>query len=68
MIELDEGLQRDAEPLAIIQQGAVMIGNAPRARIEIEALFEAAVLGRATELGKTCRRRAASNCARRDGC
>src|SRR4051794_19435233 len=46
VIELDEGLQRDAEPLAIIQHGAMMIGNPPRTRVEIEALLKSAGLGR----------------------
>ena len=53
MIELDEGLERDAEALAIIEQGAVMIGNSPRPGIEIEAFFEVAGLRRAAELRKT---------------
>ena len=35
MIELDEGFEGDAEALAIIEQGAVMIRNSPRSRIEI---------------------------------
>jgi len=40
VIELIERLERDAEPPAIVQQRAVVIGNAPRARIEIEAVLE----------------------------
>src|SRR5207302_1765870 len=53
MIELDEGFEGDAESLAIIEQGAVMIRNSPRSRIEIKAFLEAAGLRRATEFGKT---------------
>src|SRR5712671_6510143 len=53
MIELDERLERDAEPLAIIQNRAVMIRNAPGPRIEIEPFLKAAGLGRTTQFGKT---------------
>ena len=42
MIELDEGFEGDAEALAIIEQGTVMIRNSPRSRIEIKAFLEAA--------------------------
>src|SRR5271168_5667501 len=52
VIELDERLKRDTEPLAIIQQRAMVIGNAPGPRIEIEALFEFAGLGRAAQFGE----------------
>ena len=40
VIELDERLERDAEAPAIIQQRAMVIGNPPRTRIDIEALLE----------------------------
>src|SRR5258705_10841253 len=53
MIELDEGFEGDAEALAIVEQGAVMIRNSPRSRIEIKAFLEAAGLRCATEFGKT---------------
>src|SRR6476469_4015849 len=53
MIELNEGFEGDAEALAIIEQGAVMIRNSPRSRIEIKAFLEAAGLRCATEFCKT---------------
>ena len=53
MIELDEGFEGDAEALAIIEQGAVMIRNSPRPRIEIKAFLEAAGLRRAAEFCKS---------------
>src|ERR1044072_882396 len=53
MIELDEGFEGNSEALAIVEQGAVMIRNSPRSRIEIKAFLEAAGLRRATEFGKT---------------
>src|SRR4029077_11744180 len=40
MVELDERLERDPEAAAIVQNRVMMIGNAPRARIEIEATVE----------------------------
>jgi hypothetical protein len=52
VIELDERLERDAELPAIIQHGMMVIGNPPRPRIEIVALFEFAGLARAAELGE----------------
>ena len=53
VVELDEGFERDAEALAVIEQGAVMIGNSPGTRIEIEAFLKAAGLCRAAKFGKT---------------
>ena len=50
VIELDEGFERDAEALAVIEQGAVMIRNSPRPRIEIEAFLKVAGLRRAAKL------------------
>ena len=44
VVDLDEGLERDAEPPAVIEQRVVVIGDAPRAGIEIEALVELAGL------------------------
>ena len=52
VIELDERLERDAEPLAVIEQGAVVIGNPPRPWIEIEAFLKFAGLRRAAEFGE----------------
>ena len=35
VIELDERLERDLEAFAVVEDGAMMIGNPPRPRIEI---------------------------------
>src|SRR6185312_9901915 len=51
VIELDEGLERNVEPLAVVEQRAMMIGNAPRTRIEVEPRLEVAILGGAAEFG-----------------
>src|SRR6185312_4746852 len=40
-----EGLERDIELLAVIQQRDVVIGNAHRTGIDVEALVELAMLG-----------------------
>ena len=52
VIELDERLERDVQPPAVIEQRAVVIGNPPRARIDVEPLLEFAGLHRAAELGE----------------
>ena len=52
VIELDEGLERDPEAAAIVEDRIVVIGDAPRPRIEIEAGVEFACLRRAAELGE----------------
>ena len=52
VIELDEGFQRDIEPPAIIEQRTMMIGNPPRAGIDVEPVLEFAFLGEAAELGE----------------
>src|SRR5215467_93242 len=52
VIELDERLKRDVEAFAIIEQRAVMIGNAPWPRIDVKAIFELANLGEPSKLGK----------------
>ena len=51
VIELDERLERDPEPAAVIQNCVMMIGNAPRSRIDVEAGIELAGLGRPAEFG-----------------
>ena len=51
VIELDEWLERDAEPATIIQDRVMVMGNAPRPGVEIEAGVEFAALGLAAELG-----------------
>ena len=51
VVELDEGFQRHAKGLAVMQQGAVVIGNAPRAGIEVMALGKAYFLGGAAQFG-----------------
>ena len=52
VIELDEGLERNPETAAIVEDRIVVIGDAPRPRIEIEAGVEFACLRRAAELGE----------------
>ena len=52
VIELDERLERDVEAFAVIKDGAMVIGNPPRPRIEIKSLFEFAGLLEAAEFGK----------------
>src|SRR4029077_15667976 len=49
VIELDERLERDTEALAVIEHRAMVIGNSPWARIDIEALLELAGLLEAAE-------------------
>ena len=46
MVKLDERLERDAETLAVIQNGAVVIRDPPRSGIEVETLLELAILPR----------------------
>src|SRR5207245_212035 len=52
VVELVERLERDVEPPAIVEQRAVVIGNAPGAGIDVEPLGELAGLGGAAELGE----------------
>ena len=52
VVELDEGFQRHVEPAAVIEQCAMMMGNPPRAGIEVEPLLELAGLLEAAEFGK----------------
>src|SRR5215471_21694883 len=52
VVELDEGLERDVEAFAVIKQRAMVIGNPPRARIDVQSLLELASLRGATELGE----------------
>ena len=49
VIELNERLQLDVQPAAVIKQRAMMIGNPPRPGIEIEARREIAGLSEASE-------------------
>src|SRR5260370_35253083 len=51
VVQLLEGLQLDAQTLAIVEQSVVVIGNAPRAGIEIQVLVELAFLRRAAAFG-----------------
>src|SRR5260370_2062464 len=48
--ELDERLERDDEAAAIVEDRVVMVRDAPRPRIEIEARVKLAALRRAAEL------------------
>jgi hypothetical protein len=52
VIELDEGLKRDTQALAVIEKRAMVIGNPPWAGIDIEALLEFAGLPEATEFSE----------------
>src|SRR5258708_40134360 len=52
VIELDEGLERDTQALAVIEKRAMGIGNPPWAWIDIEALLEFAGLLEATEFSE----------------
>jgi hypothetical protein len=52
VIELDERLERDPEAFAIVEDGAMMIGNPPRPRIEIKPCLEFAGLLLTAELDK----------------
>src|ERR1700722_13214246 len=49
-IDLREGLERHLEALAIIEHRPMVIGNAPRTRVQIQALRELHVLREAAEL------------------
>jgi hypothetical protein len=51
VVELDERLQRHAEGLAVVQQGAVVVRDAPGPGIEVVAGLEPHILGRAAQLG-----------------
>ena len=51
VVDLDERLERHAEALAVIQQAAVVVGDAPRPRVEIQAGIELAVLHGAAHFG-----------------
>ena len=51
VVELLEGLELHAQPLAVIEQAVVVIGNPPRPRIEIQAGIEFALLRRTAQLG-----------------
>ena len=42
VVHLQERLERDAEALRVMEHAAMMIGNAPGARIEIEPALELA--------------------------
>ena len=49
VVDLDEGLERDAEALAVIEQRPMVIGDAPGTGIEVEALVEVTILSGAAE-------------------
>ena len=49
VVDLHERLERHAEPLAVAQHAAVVIGNAPRTRIDVQVLVELALLRDAAE-------------------
>jgi len=50
VVHLDEGLQGDAEKLAIMEDGVVVVGQTPGPRVKIEALIEPHLLNRAAQL------------------
>ena len=51
VIALDERLELHAQELAVAQHAAVMIGQTPRSRIDVEPRVESAFLGESPELG-----------------
>ena len=51
VVDLDEGLELDAETLAVVEHRVVMIGDAPGDWIEIEPLVEPDFLREATHFG-----------------
>ena len=59
VIELNERLERDVETLAVIKHSTMMIGNPPRAWIEIKSLLEFAGLRETAKFGE---RVAAAQC------
>jgi hypothetical protein len=52
VVDLDKGFEADAETFAVIEDTAVVIGNAPRSGIEVKVLVESAGLLKAAEFGK----------------
>ena len=52
VVDLHERFQRDAQHAAVVQQILVMMRNPPRARIDVQALVEFAMLGGSAEFGK----------------
>src|SRR6516162_5055507 len=53
VVDLDERFETDAQAPAVIEDSAVVIGNAPGPGIEVEVLVERAGLLKAAELGIT---------------
>src|SRR5215471_318575 len=51
VVDLDEGFERDAKPLAVIQDRTMVVGDAPWAGVEIEAAVKGAFLRKAAKLG-----------------
>jgi hypothetical protein len=52
LINLHERLERHAEPFTVIEHRAVMVGDAPGARIYVEAIIESTILHRSTHFGE----------------
>ena len=52
VIDLNKGLQRDTELMAVIEHCMVMVRDTPRSGIEVQALIKLALLGRTAQLGK----------------
>ncbi len=67
VVDLNEGLERHAEPLAVIEQCAMMIGDPPRAGVDIVPLLELAVLGLAAKFGEAVATAGSSSCGHRRG-
>ena len=53
VVDLDKGFQGDAEFVAVIEHGMMVIWDAPRAGVEVQALVKFAMLGSAPQLGET---------------
>src|SRR5258708_2943842 len=50
VIHLQERLERHAEPLAVAQHAAVVIGDSPGTGIDVQVLVESALLSESAEL------------------
>src|SRR5437868_11444277 len=51
VVDVNEGLERDGKPLAVVENSPVVVRNAPRAGIEIKPLVEFATLREPAKFG-----------------
>ena len=52
VVDLQEGLERDAEPLAVTEHAAVVIRQPPGTGIDVETGIKLALLGYAAQFGE----------------